>query len=519
MKWFLIFFIISSFHQIYAQNEVIKKIAIERLDVFDTLNANWIEKIGNKLHTKTKEQIIRRELLFNEGDTLNIQLVDETARNLRKLGFLATADVKKKRDNDSLVDINVVTRDRWSLYAMPWYINNGGITNASLSAGENNFRGLGQGLNLSCNYISTRKSPLGGEIDFSEPRTFGSEISTSLVYKNSEDLKQTAVSFVKPFYTEEETWSAGIYADGGTVKAVQYANGILQVEQFFNFQSQNIWGIYSFNSGADKMRFGSAFIRERYGYDSLFNSIAQQITLINFSMGWMNRRFIKETYFDCLGRIEDVSEGLSSSLVFGMDIVKPKLYYFLFQTQFVEEFLGAYFSGEADIHGYDEDLNLKDATVSFNITSASKTGSRSSFEACAADIYGINWSNGQQMYLDSPNRLRGIPSFTLTGNRRLTLNIEERFDNDINWRFFKIGSALFADGGMIWSQGEEYTSAKFYKSFGYGIRIQNERLLGETIVRLDFAYNIDRNNFEFIISTNQLFSAFGGVDTASPSSF
>lgn len=514
---FTIAIIFSGTSLLHAQDRaIIDSIEIDRLNIFDTTGVNWIERLANKLHRVTQDQIVRRELLFKEGDTLDQELVDETARNLRGLGFLATADVRENRVNDSLVDLDVVTRDRWSLYAAPWITNDGGITSASLWVGQSNFRGMGQSLNMSGNYLTSRKKPWGGEIDFNEPRTFGSEISTWVGYANSEDLIQTAVSVVKPFHTEEENWSAGIFANVGRVKAVQYENGSLSVVQFFNFNSESIWGIYSINSGDDKVRLGAAFRRNRFGKDSLFNSISQRTTLLNFSLGWLTRRFVTESYFDDLGRIEDVTLGLSSSAVLGRDIEIPGLYYFVFQNEFSEKLFDSYLSGSAGIQGYDENSDLKEVTLSIGFTGAAKTSPTSSIVASVNCVYGLNWSNGGQMFLDSPNRLRGIPAFAFTGNRRITGNLEHRFENDLRWKFFTIGNVIFADGGMIWGQGENYAETHFYKSFGYGLRIQNERLLGGTIIRLDFAYNVDMKNFEFIISTNQLFSAFGGVDTASP---
>ena len=43
--------------------------------------------------TRTREAIIRRELLFSEGESLDSTLVAESARNLRRLFFLGQVDI------------------------------------------------------------------------------------------------------------------------------------------------------------------------------------------------------------------------------------------------------------------------------------------------------------------------------------------------------------------------------------------------------------------------------------------
>src|SRR5947208_16177851 len=69
----------------------IATIRIDREDVFDLDNPDerhlpfiW----ADRLHVETRDHVIRRELLFQEGDPADPDVLCETARNLRRLGFL-----------------------------------------------------------------------------------------------------------------------------------------------------------------------------------------------------------------------------------------------------------------------------------------------------------------------------------------------------------------------------------------------------------------------------------------------
>ena len=66
---------------------VIDTVIIERHNVFtqDKADANWGFRVMNSLHATTRERVVRRELLFREGDILSHLRLQESERNLRAL--------------------------------------------------------------------------------------------------------------------------------------------------------------------------------------------------------------------------------------------------------------------------------------------------------------------------------------------------------------------------------------------------------------------------------------------------
>jgi hypothetical protein len=71
-------------------------------------------RLANRLHWRTREEVIRRELLFAEGDCYRPERLEDSERILRSTSYLADADVFSVRQPDGSYDVIVETRDEWS---------------------------------------------------------------------------------------------------------------------------------------------------------------------------------------------------------------------------------------------------------------------------------------------------------------------------------------------------------------------------------------------------------------------
>ncbi len=102
----------------YSPPRKVGSLHIQRVNVFDTLDPrddNFIGTFVNSLHVVTRDRVIRRELLLNEGDPFSMPLLEESERNLRKLGFIADPVVSVDSLADGSVRINVRTQDKWTI--------------------------------------------------------------------------------------------------------------------------------------------------------------------------------------------------------------------------------------------------------------------------------------------------------------------------------------------------------------------------------------------------------------------
>ncbi len=96
------------------EGKIIERVVIVRENMIASIDPwpRWL----NFIHTKTRDFVIRQELLLKPGDVWNQKKVDESSRNLRGISILATvrtvACQSKKTDH---VIWLVVTKDVWSL--------------------------------------------------------------------------------------------------------------------------------------------------------------------------------------------------------------------------------------------------------------------------------------------------------------------------------------------------------------------------------------------------------------------
>jgi hypothetical protein len=109
----------------------IDSVIIETRNVFNTDSAqfnNWLFKMANKLHIKTRKFVVERELLLNKGDLYSAELAAETERNLRSLPFIWDATVAMDKVGDANI-LKITTSDRWTLVGGPSISRSAGQTN------------------------------------------------------------------------------------------------------------------------------------------------------------------------------------------------------------------------------------------------------------------------------------------------------------------------------------------------------------------------------------------------------
>jgi hypothetical protein len=94
--------------------QLIESVSIARLSVFD--DDDPVPDFVNRFHAQTREPVIRRELLFREGDTFTVERVQETIRNLQTLPqFGVVVIVALRGSAPGRVKVVVIVRDVWSL--------------------------------------------------------------------------------------------------------------------------------------------------------------------------------------------------------------------------------------------------------------------------------------------------------------------------------------------------------------------------------------------------------------------
>ncbi len=157
-----------------------------------------------KMHVRTRPEIIRRELLFAPGDTVDTLRVAESLRRLRKLQFLDNARVEAVRCvapvGESLA-LKVVTRDAWTTRPD---IKVGG-SSPRIGLTERNLLGTGRTVSLSL--VSHNRS-LGAGISTQDAFGFGTGVGTRAQYQRYYEGTVRSLSFARRQASLADRWRA-----------------------------------------------------------------------------------------------------------------------------------------------------------------------------------------------------------------------------------------------------------------------------------------------------------------------
>ncbi len=137
--------------ELEARGAKIGKITVIPGDVFDTTikgESGWLYRTANKLHIDTRPAVIRGQLLFETGDTYSERLLQETERNLRANPYLYDASIVPVAYDGVSVDIEVRTRDTWTLNPGVNFSRTGGKNEYAVQIQEKNLFGRGQELQV-----------------------------------------------------------------------------------------------------------------------------------------------------------------------------------------------------------------------------------------------------------------------------------------------------------------------------------------------------------------------------------
>ncbi len=501
-------------------NPRITRIDVQGENIFRNDEMGFLPFVGkfvNKIHVQTGENIIRRELLYGEGDILDSVLIRESERNLRSLSFIGDVSTEIHRMNDSEVTVLVHADDKWSMHISPSYRQGNGMTAINFSVGEDNFLGQGISLGGSYGYRSDFPTPFTSEVILGDRRVLGSHYGVIAQYKDGWEQAVRSIQFYRPFYADEATWAGSAYFESKRVRYRTFQDGrVVNTEEA---RRNGIAAWISTSLGEQlKWRPALAFFRVRTDGSNL--QLSDNLNAIALSVSFMQRSFKECQNLDGLGRTEDVPYGLMCKIeagkIVGTQSADAPSSYLSLLWQHASFLARSWYVGyRARLDGYLRGGQLDNATIESSIVQHLKASDRHVLVSRISATIGIGWPGTRQVFLDGQNGLRGYPEFGIEGKRRLIWSIEDRINTGVEAWIFRFGTTIFVDGGMIdpFSRGME----RMHCSCGLGLRIENTKQEGGTVVRVEFPYSFDRRSLsDVIISASLLFSAFQTIDFVAP---
>jgi hypothetical protein len=513
------------------------KIMIEQRQVFDESDSTFLHKVGeysrpagefaqtirgfaNDVHIMTRDEVIRRELLFKEGDPYDQKLIDESARHLRRLSFIGDISITTDTLANNTIDVLVKSHDRWTLNPFFSVRAGGGVSGFGVGLREENLLGSGQKAAVGYNRLSDRANPNGGEISFAEPRTFGSWWSTSLQLRDADELRQASVDLQRPFYADAADWAARGYVGFGRVRIRLYDNGNVLNDTYLNQENQIVW--LASSSGSDtKLQVAAAYYRGRASADSMEVRPFDNVDLVIGSVSILGREYYKGSFIENFGRVEDVPVGYQVGLALGRNLhfsSAGSVDYFarIFGHGSVRYGGGLTGNYRASVSSYFIGNVPNEMTVSATMLHFWRIAQDQTLLGRVTTTIGSHWSPSSQLTLGSFSGLRGYRSFEFAGERALVVNLEHRVFSMLSLWFFKLGGSIFFDSGTVWGMGEGFGGQKFHSSAGIGLQVESGKNQGNGVFRVDFAYNMDQRRVALVLSSSRVFRAFSDMEFVPP---
>lgn len=497
--------IVFSARRLRADEEplVIGQIEIRTLDVYDDEEARhgWAYAATNALHVRTQEAVIRKFLLFEEGDVYSPERLAETERNLRALEFLKSATVTAGAPHNGVVDILVETQDSWSTEPGISLSSKGGVADWGMEFTESNF--LGTGRYFSVLYESDPDRTKKG-FKFRDPALFGPYWYSQLLYTDNSDGREESLTLNRGFNAVETPWAVNVNAQRVEQITKRYADTYVSDEFNMEREAYGASWAHSFKRterSAHRVGAGFSFIDEEFTdledgavgtrpedrlYRYLFvdyqffesryrklNFVSRDLRYEDFSLGtdFRLRLGVSPTALGAGETTGMVASSLSRGFEFGPgSFIRPTLSY----------------SSRLGTDARNEIFHFDTLFVHKLPTSLPQT-----FVSRLAITQGRDLDHDVQFFADAGTGLRGYRLWSYEGDATVIANFEHRLY--LGRELFQLispGVAFFFDTGTATSQGRPFSLGDFHSDVGVGLRFGLVRS-GRNMFRVDFAWPFD----------------------------
>ena len=497
---------IPSFAELEAAGAVIGDVRVETQDIFDETDPRenyGLYRLLNTLHIKTRQSVIRRQLLFRTGERVSVRVIEETERLLRGNRYLYDVSIRPIAYRDGVVDIEVRTRDTWSLEPSGSFSRGGGSNTTGVSLTERNFLGTGASVSWSQGSSVDRS---GQEFEISHKQVFGNW--TAFDYKTAtfSDGSAQSISLVRPFYALDARWALGGSATQFDRIDSVYSAGVIAGQYRHQARTGEVSGGLSkglVNGWVHRYSVGLGYQEDLYQVEPGLAPPPQLPLDQTLAYPFVRYEVIEDNYVkvanrDKIGRAEYFALGFNASLQLGRSMTG------LGATQELWLYSGALnkgfrFSGDSDLvtgikfSGQTGGESIARQALGGTARYFRPQGPRTVFYASAeADAVNSPVAS-DQLLLGGDNGLRGYPLRYQSGDRRALFTVEERVYTDwYPFRLVRVGGAVFFDMGRAWGgEFENPANTGWLRDFGFGLRLSSDRSSIGNVLHLDVAFPID----------------------------
>ena len=502
----------------------IRRIRIETENVFQDAESSFLARLADGIHGVTRAEVVRRELLFSEGDFFEASKAAETERNLRLLGVFRTVTITAEpvEGSEGEVDVVVHTHDAWTTELSGSLGRSGGQSHYGVSIEEKNLFGQGKKVSLA---VAQRPDRSTREVLYSDPQFLGRRLGLDLLYDSNSDGDRRHFELTSGFRSLDSSAGGTLFFDQGGRKTRLYSNGSEVARFGMDTRSFEVSAGRRLSLEGDRpvvrlfagyrrqeARFGSVerepdgFLlpeERRFGYVFARVELARPVFAVQQDVGF----FLRDEDFD-LGSALSFELGYSPSV------------------------LGAEAAGRAALQ-WSQGLNLSHGFLIGSLGAATRArgGSlentlvegellgvwrpiqlpRQTLVGRALVTFGNRLDREVQVEADGANGLRAYRLHAFAGDRRIVFNLEDRVRLTPELlHLMVLGVAAFVDAGYAWPPGAPVRFSDLRVDAGVGLRVGLPRASRHALFRLDLAYALrpdlrDRRGWLVSFSSSQAF--------------
>ena len=515
---------LPSDEELEAAQAVVGEVLVDNQNIFnldDPKDDYWLFRAADKLHIKTRANVIRNQLLFKPGDPYSRRLIDETERILRANNYFYDAWIRPVKYHDGKVDLRVTTRDVWTLNPGFNYSRSGGKNSTGVQLEELNFVGTGTDLDVRHTRNVDRTESL---LALSNMHAFGTFTQVGLAWANNSDGHLHDFTLNHPFYALDTRWAAGggVMNDSQTDSLYDRGNIVDQFHEQHNFVS--VYGGWSpgLRKGwVQRLSTGLTYDEHQFSPVASWTGATVLPEDRRFLYPWLEYDLVADDYVrlfnhDQILRTEDFYLGTIATLRVGWAdsalgssrsaLIVQSTAGRGFRTDGSTLLLASDFSGRLEsgvLHN-----GLANASVRYYYEWSSKW----LFYTALSGAKGWRLDLDNQVLLGGDNGLRGYPLRYQDGTARSLFTVEQRYFTDwFPFRLWRVGGAIFFDVGRTWGQPPlAQAPLGALKDAGFGLRIGNARSGLGNVIHVDVAFPFETagttiQRAQFLVTTQRSF--------------
>lgn len=511
---------LPSFAELENARATIGQIRITPNNVFDlTIEAenNALYRLVNRLHIPTRSEVIARVLLFKSGERVSRRKIEETERLLRASRTRYDVEIKPIALNNGVVDIEVSTRDAWTLDVTGNFSRAGGENKTSFGVKERNLLGTGLSVGFARTSNVDRK---GTELEISYPQAIDGWTRVDFERGSFNDGKRTSLIVDRPFYSLDTRFAArGAWGDNDRIDSI-YNTGNVVSEYRHRLKSADVSvGLSSglIDGWTQRFRLGSLAQDNTYRAEpgraaTVPLPVSNDLRALFLRYELLEDGFVKVKNYNLIERAEFlvVSFNAHLQLTKALASMGSSRSDFLYAASVSD---GYVFSSNRILQA-GASIERKIASTGLPMTQSSAAfkyyapqAARSLFFASLAVDRLRGGGVADQLLIGGSFGLRGYPSRYQAGDQRMLLAVEQRaFTDWYPFRLLRVGGAVFFDAGRAWGGPNQNTvNGGTLADVGVGLRVALDRAAFANVLHVDLAAPLKRAGdikpVQFVVKT------------------